>query len=77
MDKKSSENAEMTLKGYYENLPYSIHPKLDFVTKIMNECGVSATTARNWIRGFTKPINRKHVQVLSNITGIPAEKLWA
>jgi hypothetical protein len=77
MDKKGLKNADMTLSGYYESLPYCVHPKSDFVAKIVHECGVSSTTARNWIMGFTKPINKKHSEILSIITGIPVEQLWA
>lgn len=37
----------MTLLDYYENLPKSSYPKKDFIQRIMSECNVSFTTARN------------------------------
>lgn len=65
-----------TLLGYYESLPKSSFPKKDFVTRIMTECDVSFTTARNWIMGNTKPKNSEQVETLSAICGIPKEQLW-
>ena len=67
---------KMTLRGYYENLPEAVHPKTDFVIKVMNECLVSYTTARNWITGMTRPMNPDHVKKLSELTGIAEEDLW-
>ncbi len=67
---------KMTLKGYYLGLPDAIHPKTDFITKIMSECNVSFTTARNWVMGVTKPFNQSHVKKLSELSGIPEDELW-
>ena len=67
---------KMTLKGYYRNLPEAVHPKSDFITRIQSECGVSFTTARNWVMGVTRPLNQEHVQKLSAMTGIAPEDLW-
>ena len=67
---------KMTLKGYYLSLPEATHPKTDFITRVMSECGVSFTTARNWVMGLTRPFNPDHVTKLSEISGIPSEDLW-
>ncbi|MBQ8969237.1 MAG: hypothetical protein IJ064_05855 [Bacteroidaceae bacterium] len=75
-NKINEKQEKMTLKGYYRNLPDAVHPKTDFITRIMSECGVSFTTARNWVMGITRPFNPDHVQRLSAITGIAAEDLW-
>ena len=77
MTNKINEKQEkMTLKGYYRNLPDAVHPKTDFITRIQSECGVSFTTARNWVMGVTRPFNPEHVQKLSAMTGIAPEELW-
>lgn len=75
-NKKQENQQKITLKGYYQSLPDAAHPKTEFVARIMTECGVSFTTARNWIMGMTKPSNPEHVQKLSEITGIAPEDLW-
>ena len=75
-NKKSENPQKMTLKGYYQNLPDATHPKTEFCTRIMIECGVSFTSARNWVTGMTKPTNPEHIQKLSEMTGIPVEELW-
>ena len=67
---------KMTLKGYYRGLPDAVHPKTDFITKIMSECSVSFTTARNCVMGVTKPFNKEHIEKLSKLSGIPADELW-
>ena len=75
-NKINEKQEKMTLKGYYRNLPEAVHPKTDFITRIQSECGVSFTTARNWVMGVTRPFNPDHVQKLSEMTGIPADELW-
>lgn len=67
---------DMTLKGYYENLPKATYPKKDFLARVMNECDVSFTTANNWVKGHTKPVKQSQISALSKITGIPKESLW-
>lgn len=77
MANKMDENSQdLTLMGYYESLPKSSYPKKDFVSLIMRECDVSYTTARNWVKGHTRPMSNKQIAVLSEITGIPKEELW-
>ena len=42
---------KMTLWGYYESLLKSLYSKKNFIQRIMAQCDVSFTTARNWIKG--------------------------
>lgn len=66
----------MTLRSYYKNLPEPTHPKKELIKSIATKCGVTETTARNWIMYGFRPDNPDHVQIISEITGIPAENLW-
>lgn len=68
--------ADITLLGYYENLPQATYPKKEMIAKIMNQCNVSFTTAHNWVKGKTKPQDCQQLETLSKITGIPKERLW-
>lgn len=71
-----SESEKMTLRRYYRNLPRPTSPKMDFVGEIARKCGVTLTTARNWaVYGF-RPKDPKHLEVLSEITGIPVKDLF-
>lgn len=77
MANKSKEKTKnLTLLGYYEGLPSSSYPKKEFVSRVMTECDVSFTTARNWIKGHTKPKDEAKLERLSKICGIPKEQLW-
>ena len=66
----------MTLKSYYKNLPNPTHPKKELIQNIATRCGVTETTARNWIMYGFRPDNPDHIQIISEITGIPAKNLW-
>lgn len=70
MEKKNS------LPEFYESLPKASYPKTEFVMKVAEACNVHVATARNWVLGNTKPVDSAHVKVLSEMTGIPMEKLW-
>ena len=80
MNERNEESAakvrKMTLKGYYNSLPNSTHPKTDLVNSIAVEAGVSVATVRNWIIYGMHPQDRKHIDVLVKKTGIPADSLW-
>ena len=67
---------KITLQDYYENLPDAEYPKTNFINSVVSKTGVSAATVRNWIFYGMKPANENHIDVLVEITGIPAEKLW-
>ena len=73
--KKNKE--KMTLRGYYDGLPDAECPKTNFINTIVARTGVSATTVRNWIFYGMKPANENHVNILVDVTGIPANELWA
>lgn len=75
--KMLAEGRKMTLKGYYQSLPSSTHPKTEFINEITKRTGVSFTAARNWVIYGMKPNNPKHVSALSEITGISPEDLWS
>ena len=66
--KNDSKCGDMTLKGYYENLPKATYPKKDFLARVMIECDVSFTTANNWVKGHTKPVKQSQISALSKIT---------
>lgn len=68
--------SKMTLKGYYERLESATYPKTEFVNRVAFRTGATASTVRNWIAGRTKPEKPEHIQVLVEVTGIPAEELW-
>lgn len=72
-----NEGQRMTLKGYYESLPDSTHPKTEFINEITKRTGVSFTAARNWVIYGMKPNNPEHISILSEITGIPRNNLWS
>lgn len=67
---------KMTLRGYYENLPDATCPKTDFINEVASKTGVTSTTVRNWIFYGMKPANENHINVLVDVTGIPANELW-
>lgn len=67
---------KMTLRGYYESLPCSSHPKTEFINDVAQRTGVSTATVRNWIAYGMRPNNHKHVEVLCEMTGIPENELW-
>lgn len=71
------EQKKMTLRGYYESLPDATCPKTDFINEITSRTGVTSSTVRNWIFYGMKPANENHIGVLVEVTGIPADKLWA
>ncbi len=75
--KESLKNSpKMTLKGYYEQLPDSNHPKTDFVNAVVAETGVSVQTVRNWVIYGMRPSKKSHVDILVRLTGIPENELW-
>ena len=63
------------LGDYYQSLPDSVSPKTEFINKVALRCNVSAATVRNWVGGM-KPRNKRHLEILSEMTGISADKLF-
>lgn len=65
-----------TLQDFYESLPPQNSPKSDFLQKVMSECGVSFTTAMNWVKNKVRPSSAEYLDKLSSLTGIPKESLF-
>lgn len=72
----NTKKEKITLKGYYDRLPEPTIPKREFILEIMQRCHVVETTVFNWLSGRTKATDPKHLDALSQITGIAKEDLW-
>jgi len=68
--------SKMVLTSYYDGLPKLSAPKTDFVRELARRCGVIEPTVRLWIKGDSKPNNPEHIKILSELTGIPEQKLF-
>lgn len=66
----------MDLKEYYEKLPHSSSPKMEFVRDLTRNLGVTETAVRNWIQGRARPADKEHIKYISKVTQIPAEDLF-
>lgn len=69
-------SAKMTLKGYYQTLPCRTAPRYEFISEVVKRCHVREQTVRNWILYGIKPQQKKHIEILSELTGIKEEDLW-
>lgn len=67
----------MNLQEFYKRIPEQTSPKSDFITKVAKELNVSEATVRLWVYGKTRPRDEKHLIRLSELTGIPKDKLFA
>lgn len=74
----------MTLTEYYNLKPTAIYPKTEFVDEILRACEdafgegcVNRATIINWCNGKTSPQDSKFIPVLSKVTGIREEDLFA
>ena len=76
-NKMKKNKEKITLLGYYEGLPDATCPKTDFINEVASKTGVTSSTVRNWIFYGMKPANKNHIKVLVEVTGIPANELWA
>jgi len=77
ISKKNQQNlTKMTLKDYYLSIPDATYPKTAFINEVASLCKVSVQTVRNWVIYGMRPQNKKHEEILSKLTGIPAENLW-
>lgn len=72
------ESKKMTLKDYYQSLPVlkRIAPRQDLVNRIMEKCGVTESTVRNWLQYGMKPQKKEYIEVLQEETGIAPEDMW-
>lgn len=77
MTENYADFSKITLKKYYESLPKVQHPKTELLRMIMDECHVSESTARNWVKQRVKPMEKEYIEALTKITGIPKQNLFA
>lgn len=69
--------SKLVLKNYYDSLPKRTAPKTIFIREVAARCGIVENTVRYWIKGESKPVNPEHLKVLSELTGIEEERLFA
>lgn len=74
----------MTLTEYYSLKPTAIYPKTEFVDEILKACEkefgegcISRASVQNWCSGDTRPSDSKFLKVISKVTGIKEEDLFA
>ncbi|HOQ48569.1 MAG TPA: helix-turn-helix transcriptional regulator [Candidatus Kapabacteria bacterium] len=66
----------MNLQDFYNSLPEQTAPKSDWVRSVAEKLGVSEVTVRTWVYGRNKPREKRLLKGLSEITGIPEDKLF-
>lgn len=67
----------MNLRDYYHGLEVARpKPKKQFTQDVADACNVEPTTVRNWVLYGIKPSQQRYIDVLSEKSGIPADKLW-
>lgn len=71
------EVGKMTLMDYYNSLPKQTSPKSDFIREVAQRCDISEATVRWWLRGQFKPSRKEFYRILSEMTGIPEDNLFA
>ena len=54
----------------------SLSSKYDFYRSIQDRCQVSLNTAINWCKLYCVPKEQKHLDALSELTGLPVENLF-
>ena len=64
------------LRNAYESLPKPTSPKTVWVHECAKFVGVSTATIRGWVMGRSKPQQEKHLELLSQFTGIPKEEIF-
>lgn len=69
---------KITLRDYYNGLPDArqVAPRKELIIEVATKCGVPFWTARSWLAYGNVPRNKKHLEVLSEITGIALEDLY-
>ncbi|MBD5585342.1 MAG: hypothetical protein HDQ88_09690 [Clostridia bacterium] len=70
---------KITLRDYFNRLPDSkqIAPRKNLIIEVSTKCGVPFSTARSWLAYEIKPRDERHLKILSEITGIPVDNLFA
>lgn len=61
------------LKEYYR----ALEKKTAFVNEVCYRTGRTAATVRNWVKYGMRPNDSKDIEILVQVTGIPADKLWS
>lgn len=74
----------MTLNQYYNLKPTAIYPKTELVDEILKASEeafgkgcISRASVQNWCAGDTKPSDSKYLPIISKVTGIKEEDLFA
>ena len=68
---------KITFKDYYDSLPSFVTPKKEFIDEICRRCEVNESTVRNWVALRSRPQKESHYLILSELTGIEPENLFA
>ena len=66
---------EMTFSDYYNSIP--LFPRKTFVDEVCKRCDVSENTVYNWLGNRSKPQKVAYYHILSEMTGIAPENLFA
>lgn len=67
---------EITLVGFYKELPKSYSPKTQFIKRVAERCGLAEQTVRLWVKGKYNPSDEKYLEILEEETGISRENLF-
>lgn len=62
-----------TLSKFYREMKGG---KTALLLSIADECDCSVNCVLRWVQGFNKTNDPKRIEVLSKMTGIPADKLF-
>lgn len=74
----------MTLKELYKLKPIAVYPRTELVDEILKACEdefgegcITRASVQNWCAGDTVPSDSKFLPVISKVTGIKVESLFA
>lgn len=65
-----------TLKDFIDLYVKNGGKKRHLYALLSDKIGVSQSTIRNWCNNKTKPINKRFIQDLEEITGVSSEKMF-
>jgi hypothetical protein len=68
-----------TLAEFYQSLDINkvVPPKKAFLVDAARQCEVEPQTISLWARGKARPSKKEHYDILSEMTGIPKDQLFA
>lgn len=72
---KSEEKSNFA--SFYDALPDVEAPKTEFIRSLSKRCGVVEQTARTWVKGRSIPKEESHLKIISEMTGISINELFA